>query len=235
MTKRIQWVVLGLLMMVPSTAMAGPITAGVWSPVDPQAGDPDVQISRFGTGDLFPFWSGASWDGADKGSSSLSRKTTAPRARSSTCTLNTGGFTSFLFHDLSLDITKFNGITGWSNGVFGRRADGAFTYDSGTDHMSNSMDNPEQYALFRVVLPEVTHYFMGIEDILIKSGWANDRDYNDYVVKWERADAVGSRARNASPARFRHRRARRPPQGRGAQSPRRSGDSLVASAPSNVA
>ena len=39
MTKRIQWVVLGLLMMVPSTAMAGPITGGVGSPVVPQAGD----------------------------------------------------------------------------------------------------------------------------------------------------------------------------------------------------
>ena len=47
------------------------------------------------------------------------------------------------------------------------------------------MESPEQYALFRVVLPEVTHYFMGIEDILIKSGGPNDRDYNDYVVKWD--------------------------------------------------
>ena len=183
MTKRIQLALLGLLMMVPSTAMAGPITAGVWSPVIPQAGDPSPDLA-LGTGDLFPFWSGASWDGADKGVKFLIEKDYGSTSAIEYLHAPTGGFTSFLFQDLSLDITKFNGITGWSNGVFGRRADGAFTYDSGTDHKSNSMDDPEQYALFRVVLPEVTHYFMGIEDILIKSGWDNDRDYNDYVVKW---------------------------------------------------
>ena len=96
-----------------------------------------------------------------------------------------GGYTSFFFDDPILHMTKFNGITAWSNGVFGRRADGAFTYDSGTGRISNSIDQGEQYALFRVVAPEVTHYFLGIEDILIKSNDANDRDYNDYVVRFD--------------------------------------------------
>ena len=137
MTKRIQWVVLGLLMMVPSTAMAGPITAGVWSPVVPQALDPTPDIA-LGTGDLFPFWSGASWDGADKGVKFLIEKDYGSTSAIEYLHAQTGGFTSFLFQDLSLDITKFNGITGWSNGVFDRRADGAFTYDSGTNHKSNS-------------------------------------------------------------------------------------------------
>jgi PEP-CTERM motif len=181
MTKRIQWIALGLMMLVPSTAMAGPITTGVWSPV-PLPGDPALTL---GVGDLFPFWSGTSWDGADKGVKFLIDQDYGSTNGIEYLHDPSGSFASFLFDDLSLDIKKFNGITAWSNGIFGRRADGAFTYDSNTGHVSNSMDDPEQYALFRVVLPEVTHYFLGIEDILIKSGLANDRDYNDYVVKWD--------------------------------------------------
>ena len=154
-------------MMVPSTAMAGPITAGVWSPVEP----PQLpsQTLAFGTGDLSPFWSGASWDGADKGIKFLIENDYGSTSAIEYLHDPSGSFTSFLFDDLTLNVTKFNGITAWTNGVFGRRADGAFTYDSGTGHVSNSMDSPEQYALFRVVLPEVTHYFLGIEDILDSS------------------------------------------------------------------
>ena len=96
-------------------------------------------------------------------------------------------YASFLFDfdEPILNLTKFNGITAWTNGTFGRRDDGAFTYDSGTGRKSNSIDSGEQYALFRVVLPEVTHYFLGIEDILL-SETLNDRDYNDYVVRFDR-------------------------------------------------
>jgi hypothetical protein len=188
MTKRIQWVVLGLVLLAPSTAMAGPITTGVWSAVEPGASSESGLA--FDTGDLFPFWSGASWDGADKGIKFLLDKEYGSTSSLEYLHGSSGGFTSFLFDDLSLDVKKFNGITAWTGGVFGRRADGAFTYDSGTGHVSNSMDSPEQYALFRVVLPEVTHYFMGIEDILISSGLANDRDYNDFVVRWDVAQPV---------------------------------------------
>ena len=81
-------------------------------------------------------------------------------------------------------MTKIGGITAWTNGVIGRRSDGAFTYDSGTGHQSNSWDNPGQFALFRLVGPESTHYFLGIEDIPLRFAH-NDRDYNDYVVKFE--------------------------------------------------
>jgi len=180
MTKKIQWVVLGLVLLAPSTAMAGPITTGVWSAIEPPA-----STLTFGTGGLFPFWSGASWDGADQGIKFL-----IEREYGSTSALEylhdpSGSFTSFLFDDENLVVTKFNGISGWTGGVFGRRADGAFTYDSGTGHVSNSMDRPEQYALFRVILPEVTHYFLGIEDILLSSGLATDHDYNDFVVRFD--------------------------------------------------
>ena len=54
-----------------------------------------------------------------------------------------------------------------------------------TGRVSNSWDNGEQFALFRVVAPETTRYFLGIEDILIKSTTHNDRDYNDYVVRFD--------------------------------------------------
>jgi len=185
MTKRIQWVVLGLALLAPSTAMAGPITTGVWSGLEPSTSSESTLA--LGTGDLFPFWSGASWDGADKGIKFLLDKEYGSTSAIEYLHGSSGSFTSFLFDDLSVDAKKFNGITAWTNGVFGRRADGAFTYDSGTGHVSNSMDSPEQYALFRVVLPEVTHYFLGIEDILISSGLPNDRDYNDFVVRWDAA------------------------------------------------
>ena len=41
-----------------------------------------------------------------------------------------------------------------------------------------------QFALFRYVLPEETRYFLGVEDILLTEA-LNDRDYNDYIVKFE--------------------------------------------------
>ena len=81
------------------------------------------------------------------------------------------------------------GSRGWTGGVFGRNEIGAFTYDSGTGHISNSWDNGEQYALFRIVGPETTRYFLGIEDILL-SELNNDRDYNDYVMTFETATPV---------------------------------------------
>ncbi len=73
----------------------------------------------------------------------------------------------------------------------GRRADGAFTYDTGTALVptTNSWDNPEQFALFRLVTAETIHYFLGIEDIPL-SFELNDRDYNDYIVRFETPHSV---------------------------------------------
>jgi hypothetical protein len=185
MTKRFHGVVLGLLLLTPSAALAGPISVdGVWSPMAATT-DPNGLSAE-----LDPFWAGVSWDGPLKGIGFLLAKEYGSTENVEYLHSSDGSPISFLFDDPMLTVTKFAGITAWSNGVFGRRADGAFTYDSGTGFKSNSMDSPEQYALFRVVLPEVTHYFMGIEDILIKSGWANDRDYNDYVVRWDVTQSV---------------------------------------------
>jgi hypothetical protein len=164
---------LAAALITPAAARAEPISvSGLWSPVSAPNGDPSLQS-------LLPFWSGTSWDGWDKGVGYLLEDYGATELEY----LNdgSGSFTSFRFEEDIFNLTKIGGITAWTNGVMGRRSDGAFTYDSGTGRVSNSWDNPGQYALFRIVLPEVTHYFLGIEDILLSEP-LNDRDYNDYVV-----------------------------------------------------
>ena len=170
--------VLVLVLLVPSMAKAGPISVGgTWSPASTASSDPTLQSLE-----LSPFWAGASWDGWHKGVNYLLEAYGATELEY----LNdgSGNYTSFRFEEDIFNLTKIGGITAWTQGTFGRRADGAFTYDSGTGRVSNSWDNPGQYALFRIVLPEVTHYFLGIEDILLSEP-LNDRDYNDYVVKFD--------------------------------------------------
>ena len=118
--------------------------------------------------ELASFWSGASWDGWHQGINYLLEAYGATELEY----LNdgSGNYTSFRFDDDIFDLTKIGGITAWTQGMLGRRADGAFTYDSGTGRRSNSWDNPGQFALFRLVIPEATHYFLGIEDILLSRG-----------------------------------------------------------------
>ena len=168
-----------LVLLMPAVARAEPISVGgIWSPsATVESGDPMLQTLEFA-----PFWSGASWDGWHKGVSYLLDE----YGVTSLEYLNdgSGNYTSFRFDEDIFNVTKIGGITAWTNGVLGRRSDGAFTYDSGTGRVSNSWDNPGQYALFRIVLPEVTHYFLGIEDILLSEA-RNDRDYNDYVIKFD--------------------------------------------------
>ena len=54
---------LGLALLVPSVAMAGPISVdGVWAPTASQSSDPLSQSLE-----LAPFWGGVSWDGPLKG------------------------------------------------------------------------------------------------------------------------------------------------------------------------
>lgn len=178
---------LGLALLVPSVAMAGPISVdGVWAPTASQSSDPLSQSLE-----LEPFWGGVSWDGPLKGIGYLIKNEYGTMEGVEYLRSSSGGYASFLFdfNEPLLNLTKFNGITAWTGGTFGRRADGAFTYDSGTGRVSNSIDSGEQYALFRVVLPEVTRYFLGIEDILL-SEVLNDRDYNDYVVRFDVATPV---------------------------------------------
>jgi hypothetical protein len=176
---KLRSLVLVLALLAPSMASADPISVGaIWSPTSTVPGaDPTLQSLE-----LLPFWSGASWDGWHKGVNYLLEEYGATGLEY----LNngSGNYTSFRFDEDIFNLTKIGGITAWTGGVLGRRSDGAFTYDSGTGRVSNSWDNPGQYALFRVVLPEVTHYYLGIEDILL-SETLNDRDYNDYIVKFD--------------------------------------------------
>jgi hypothetical protein len=177
--KILRSLVLAMAVLVPATALADPITAGgTWSNPSATFGDPSLE----GTA-ISPFWSGLSWDCALCGVGFLIDA-------SGTDGLEylhngSGQASAFRFDpedEISLPSLLFS-ITGWTNGTLGRRADGAFTYDTGTGYVSNSWDNPEQYALFRLVGPETTRYFLGIEDIPV-SIENNDKDYNDYVVSF---------------------------------------------------
>ena len=171
--------VLALALMLPAVGRAEPISVGgMWSPVATFGpSDPALQSLE-----IVPFWTGVSWDGPTKGVGYLIDEYTG--AQLEYLNDGSGSFTAFRFEEDIFNFAKIGGITAWTNGVIGRRSDGAFTYDSGTGRTSNSWDNPEQYALFRLALPEVTHYFLGIEDILLSELY-NDRDYNDYVVKFD--------------------------------------------------
>jgi hypothetical protein len=166
---------LALALVVPASAAAGPITpGGMWSPT-PKSNDLAADTLEF-----TPFWSGLSWDCDDCGVGYL----IGAYGDSGLEYLHngSGGFTKFRFDDEFLTPTYLGGMTAWKNGVFGRREDGAFTYDSGTGRVSNSWDfNTGQYALFRLVGEETITYFLGIEDILLTERF-NDRDYNDYIV-----------------------------------------------------
>ena len=84
----------------------------------------------------------ASWDSTRKGIGYLLEQSGATGLEY----LNdgTGNYTSFVFDGEIANLT-INGISGWQNGVFGRSADGAFTYDSGTGRVSNSSDRGQQY------------------------------------------------------------------------------------------
>jgi hypothetical protein len=161
-------VILALALLLPSVASAGPVTVGAWS----QGSTADA--------DLDSFWDGLSWDCPTCGAGYLlySEYPALEYLHN-----GAGGFTAFQFDEATLDWTLEFSMTGWTQGVLGRRADGAFTYDSGTGRVSNSIDNPGQYALFRHVTPEWTEYYLAIEDILLDEP-LNDRDYNDHVVSF---------------------------------------------------
>ena len=176
MTLRAFVVVLAL--MVPSAAMADPIiVSGMWSPtMTPPGADPNAL-----TAEQTAFWSNPSWDGALMGVAYLINAFNTENLEY--LHNEDGSPVSFRFDEEILNQTWLFGITGWTGGVFGRNELGAFTYDSGTGRVSNSWDNGEQYALFRIRGEETTRYILGIEDILLSE--VTDRDYNDYVTTFE--------------------------------------------------
>jgi PEP-CTERM motif len=172
--------VLVLALMVPSAAMADPITvSGVWSPtMTAPSSDPNVLPLE-----STAFWSNPSWDGSLMGVAYLIDAFTT--ANLEYLHNSDGTPARFMFSDEEqiVNLTFLFGITSRTGGVFGINEFGAFTYDSGYGPISNSWDNGEQFALFRLVGEETTRYFLGIEDILLSE--YTDRDYNDYVLTFE--------------------------------------------------
>jgi hypothetical protein len=156
---------IALALLLPAGASAAPITAGNWT------------VLPSSNWDSNPFFDGRSWDCPACNVADL----LAGYGPLEYLHDGTGRSAQFRFDDPVITPTVLFSITAWTHGVFGRRADGAFTYDSGTGRVSNSWDNPEQYALFRVVGQESIRYFIGVEDILLSEP-LNDRDYNDYVA-----------------------------------------------------
>jgi hypothetical protein len=174
--------VLALALFLPASALAAPISSipGTWSSTATSGSDVEGLIAP-------AFWTGLSWDCATCGVGYVINAF----GLSGLEYLNDGAGNpvGFRFDDDIISTTLISQMTAWTNGTFGRRADGAFTYDSGTGRVSNSWDDGEQYALFRLVGPETTRYFLGIEDILLTELY-NDHDYNDYVVSFETRTAV---------------------------------------------
>ena len=158
------------LLVMPSLAHAGPITTGSWSFVS--AIDP-------ADNDLAPFWDGLSWDGEYLGVGYLLDANTTPELEF--LHDGSGNPVSFRFDDSGIAWTLLYSITAWTEGVFGQTADGAFTYFTGNWFTYDSVNNPEQFVLFRIVDPDETRYFLGIEDIPVSYS-PNDQDHNDYVV-----------------------------------------------------
>ena len=128
---------------------------------------------------IAPFWAGLSWDCAECGVGFLIHADQKPTLEY----LNdgSGGYTTFRFDDQNIVPTFVNSMTAWTGGVFTITANGASSYQIPNGLSSNSLDNPQQYVLFRLVGALTTQYFIGVEDIPLS--WSpNDRDYNDYVV-----------------------------------------------------
>ena len=180
---KVRALLLATVLLMPASALADPITVGgSWSNVGTPVGDESSAL-------LSPFWSGLSWDCAECGIGYMINA--FGNEQIEYLHDGFGQATGFRFApDDPITIPVYlGGITGWTNGTFGRRADGAFTYDSGTGHVSNSWDNGAQYALFRIVGAESTQYFLGIEDILVSYS-INDHDHNDYIVSFTQTNAV---------------------------------------------
>jgi len=165
---KLRSLLLVVLLLSPSTTWGLPITSGVWSQV------PNIDRNQD------PFWDGRSWDCSFCGVGSLLAGYTGLAGLEY---LHDGsrGYVPFRFDDPAITPSLIFSLTGWSGGVLGRDATGAFTYDSGTGRLSDSWQRPGQYALFRRVGIDTTRYFLGIEDILLTEA-RNDRDYNDHVV-----------------------------------------------------
>jgi hypothetical protein len=176
---KLRSLILVLALLAPSIATADPITVGgSWSST---SGIPSADPSSLPL-ELGSFWSGQSWDGWHRGINYLLEEYGVTELEY----LNdgSGNYTSFRFDEDIVGLTRIAGITSRTNSVLSVGQDGAFTYAADGFGVVNSWDDPGQFALFRIVLPETTHYFLGVEDMLIGDP-LNDHDYNDYVARFE--------------------------------------------------
>ncbi len=178
---KLRALILAMALLVPASALADPIAVGVgaWQSV----GTPLVVSSSEGTLGVAPFWSGTSWDCSVCGINYILE---AYGLENLEYLHNGYGRGVDFYFDSSTNLSMpvlISNQTAWQGGIFGRREDGAFTYDSRTGHVSNSREQGEQYALFRVREGNSFTYFMGIEDILVTAP-ANDFDHNDFVVRF---------------------------------------------------
>ncbi len=179
---KLRGLILATVLIMPLESWADPITAGVWQNMQTPLTDPALGL------EVTPFWDNVSWDGPAHNVGDLIYAYETEGLQYLHNGLGGSVGFRFAFDDISTPVLLHQ-ITDWGGGVLGRREDGAFTYDSGTGRISNSWDNGEQYALFRLVGPESTRYFLGIEDILITE-LVNDRDHNDYIVAFTETHSV---------------------------------------------
>jgi hypothetical protein len=180
------------MLAVPSLAAAGPITTGAWSPVTSPAADGGE------------FWDNPSVDDANCGGFKCNMGSLLDRIFGSIEYLhgstNLDGSTNpvaFAFGE-SVSWSYFGDLTDWKQGIFQQLGDGSFTYDanqaSHPGHISNSLLQPEQFALFRKAVKGGYQYWIGVEDIRFDMQMppdiVTDKDYNDYMVSFSQVTDV---------------------------------------------
>jgi hypothetical protein len=154
------------VLSAPALAGAGPITVGSWSTTPPADNNLD------------PFYDGRSWDCYTCGVGYV-LESYGPMEYLHGAD---GGAVAFSFDDPSISWSLVSSQTSWTGGIF-EYNNGSFTYDNRHGGVYDSLTSPWQFALFRQVAADFTYYFLGVEDISI-AALRNDRDYNDFVVRF---------------------------------------------------
>jgi hypothetical protein len=181
-----------LVAFLPLTVTAAPITLGTWSPIVP----PDR--------DGRPFWDNVSDDDGEPGCPAAGCNIGAVllgMGYGPLEFLHTVGdantAVAFSFAESVLPWTPLFSKTILTAGTPGQLPNGAISYDTippgpgetpdPARFVSNSLDDPWQYALFRQVGPNSIRYFIGFEDIERPNG---DLDYNDLIMTFTQSRQV---------------------------------------------
>jgi hypothetical protein len=168
-------VVLAIALLMPVSAAAEPITVGIWTATSPivPSGGPAIQAL-----DAAPFWSGLSYDCEFCGVGYI----IGAFGDTPLEYLHDGDGrpVSFRFNEPITTPTFIYTNTWRPGGVIGQNETGAITFNNGLDFF-NSWDDPNQFALFRLVAGDTTTYYLGIEDMPYDDP-LTDHDYNDYIA-----------------------------------------------------